>query len=71
MKLIFFIVAGMEFYFRFALEIMWVTQGCFSYCWAGLAQSQGLFHFSNHKPVSQLGLHKKLGGGTAGAADFN
>lgn len=34
-------VASMGLCFGFVLETTLITQGCFSYCWAGLAQHQG------------------------------
>jgi len=47
-ELIFFIVAIMGLCFGFVLETVLVIQGCFSYCRAGLTQSQGRFCYSAH-----------------------
>ena len=51
-ELIFFIVASMGQCFGFVLKTVLITQRCFSYCWAGLTQSQGLFCFSP-QPTSE------------------
>lgn len=54
--------------------VFWVcdvltTQGCFSYGWTVLVQSQCLFWSSPHLPESRLGLHRELEGDTAETAD--
>jgi len=46
--LIFFVVANMGLCFGFVLKTVLIIQGYFHYCWAVLAQSQGLFCFSHH-----------------------
>ena len=51
-ELIFLIVASMGLSFGFVLETVLITQGCFSYCWAVLTQSQGLF-CSSYRPASE------------------
>jgi len=35
----------------FIIKTVLITQGCYSYCWAVLAQHQGLF-CSSHHPAS-------------------
>lgn len=40
--LIFLTIATMGPYFGFVLKTVLITQGCSSYCWAELTQSQGL-----------------------------
>jgi len=47
-ELIFFIVASMRLCFGFVLKTVLITQTCFSYCWAVLTQSQGLFCFPHY-----------------------
>lgn len=43
--------------------MFWICyEKCFSYCWSGLTQHQGLFCSSSRPPVRRLGVHKKLGG---------
>jgi len=51
-ELIFFIAASMELCCGFVLETVLIIQGCFSYCWAALKQTQGLFCSSRH-PTSK------------------
>ena len=46
-ELIFFTVASMELCFGFLLKTVLIILGCFSYCWAVLTHSQGLFCFSH------------------------
>lgn len=41
-ELIFFLVAGTLLYFAFKMRMMLIILWCFSWCWAGLAQCQGL-----------------------------
>lgn len=49
---------------------MWVSQGRFSCCWAGLAHLKA-FSASHPTPPRRLGVHKELGGDTAGTAAPN
>lgn len=42
------------------------TQGCFSYCWAALAQSQEISAPHPAPPTRGLGVHKELGRDTVG-----
>ena len=50
--LFFFTVLGIGLCFEFVLKTVLIIQGCFSYCWAVLTQSQSLFCFSLH-PTSE------------------
>jgi len=48
-----------------------ITQGCFSYCCAVLAQCQGLLFVTLPLPASRLGVGKRLGRDTARTVDLN
>ena len=58
LELVFFTVR-----FRFVLKTVLVTQGCVSYCWAGLAQRQGLFCSSLCPTSEQAGGAQGVGRG--------
>jgi len=51
-QLFFFIVVSAELCFGFVLKTVLIVQGCFSYYWAVLTQSQGLF-CPPHGPTSK------------------
>ena len=70
-ELIFFTVASMGLCFWFVPKPVLITQGCFSYRWAVLTQSQGLFCFSPHSTNKRAGGAQGIGGDTAGTADPN
>ena len=57
-ELVFFTVR-----FRFVLKTVLVTQGCVSYCWAALAQRQGLFCSSLCPTSEQAGGAEGVGRG--------
>lgn len=53
-QLIFSMVGSREPCFGFMLKPVLIIQGCLSYCWVVLAQSQGLFCFSHHTISEQV-----------------
>ena len=55
MELICFLVAGIVLCFGFSMKRTLIMQGCFSYWWAVLTQSQGLFCFSLHATREEAG----------------
>ena len=59
----FFTVASMGLCFGFVLKTVFMIQGCFSYCWAALTQSQGLFCFSHHPTSEEAGGAQEAGRG--------
>lgn len=68
-ELIFFSIGSVDLCFGFVLERALKIQGCFSYWWAVLTQSQGLSCFSHKSTSTHVGMHKNLGGDTAKTAD--
>ena len=62
-ELIFFIVASMGMCFAFVLRTVLIAQGCFSYCWAVLTQSQGLCCSSPHPASEEAGGAQGVGRG--------
>ena len=62
-ELIFFLVASMGLCFGFVLKTVFIIQGCFSYCWAVLTQSQGLFCSSPHPTSEEAGGAQEVGRG--------
>jgi len=60
-ELIFFPVASTGLCFRFVLETALIIQGCFCYCWAELAQSQGPSCSSPHPTSEQAGSAQEAG----------
>lgn len=55
-----FTVAGVGLCFGFALEPTLKIQGCFSYCWVVLTQSQEPFCFSLHPTSNQSQLVRDI-----------
>ena len=69
--LIFFIVACMGLQFGFMLKTVLITQGCFSYAEQSLHRVKAFSASHPTPPARRLGVHKELGGDTAGTADPN
>ena len=61
LKLIFFIVACTVLCFGFVTKTVLITHQCLSYCWALLAQHQGLFCSSPHPTSKQAGGAQEVG----------
>lgn len=61
MKVIVFTAAGAVLWFRFVTKTVLVTRGCFSSCWAELAQCKGLGRFSLCPTWTHWGEPERLG----------
>ena len=71
-ELIFFTVASMGLHFGFVLETVLTIQGCFIFTAEQRLHRAKAFSASHPTPqASRLGVHKELGGDTAGTADPN
>ena len=63
-ELIFFIVVCTVLCFGFIMKtVLMITQRCFSYCWAVLTQSEGLFCFSPYSTSEEAGGGQEAGRG--------
>jgi len=56
-------VSYMGLCFGFVLKTVLITQGCFRYCCAVLAQHQGLFCVSDHPTSEEAGGAQEAGRG--------
>ena len=70
-ELIFFTVASMGLCFGFVLETGLIIQGCLVIAEQCLHRVKAFSASHPTPPASRLGVHKKLGGDTAGTADPN
>ena len=69
--LIFFTVASMRLRFGFVLKTVLIIQGCFLLLLSSAYTVKAFPAPHTTPPVSRLGVHKELGGDTAGTADPN